>query len=173
MWRIVGINSRHVPTTRRPIPIPFLLSLRSGRLLRNSVFCKSLNMRYAIAFFVFYTTSLLPTNAAVDFLLAIGGHGKVFRDPRTPLATFRIWIEVLTGHGWTNASLTNTTEVRVDENGNYELEAIVGDARRRASIEAIRLYLEGLEVSVVYYLIAWECQKLMLFTVRHRSCSCP
>ncbi|KAH7703345.1 hypothetical protein AAVH_29483, partial [Aphelenchoides avenae] len=78
----------------------------------DSAFCKSQSMLCAIAFFVFYIASLLPTNAAPDYPLAIGGYGKAFFNTSVPLTNAKIWVEVLAspGHGWTNATFTNMTE---------------------------------------------------------------
>ncbi|KAH7719196.1 hypothetical protein AAVH_13354 [Aphelenchoides avenae] len=100
-------------------------------------------MRCLSAFFAFSAAFLLTTNAAFDFPLAIGGYGKAFFNASVPLANQKIWVEVDAGHGWYNATFANATEVRVDSKGNYELEAIVGDARRRISTKRIRLYLES------------------------------
>lgn len=100
-------------------------------------------MRCALAFFAYYAASLLPKEASTDFLLAIGGHGTVFYKPGIPLANDRIWVAVDGGYGWTNSTFTKATEVRVDSRGNYELEAIVGDARRRTAIKGIRLYIQA------------------------------
>lgn len=97
--------------------------------------------------FAFYSAFLLLTNAVdwrtVDFPLAIGGRGTAFFNASVPLATAKIWIEVDDGNGWYNATFANTTEIRVDSKGNYELEAIIGDARRLRATRGIRLYLEG------------------------------
>ncbi|KAH7680132.1 hypothetical protein AAVH_41497, partial [Aphelenchoides avenae] len=88
-----------------------------------------------------------------QYPLAVGGHGKFFYKPGIPVANARVWVEVFSPSEWilnkplvwTNATFANenVSEVRVHPvTGEYELEAIVGDASRRGDVKAIRIFFE-------------------------------
>ncbi|KAH7717663.1 hypothetical protein AAVH_14944 [Aphelenchoides avenae] len=94
----------------------------------------------ALVFFALYSSSFL-VHVRSDFPLAVGGYGKIFFNQSEPLASARVWIQVDSPYGWTNATFPfpNATDVNVDEKtGSFELEAIVGDARRRDEIKGLR-----------------------------------
>ncbi|KAH7703344.1 hypothetical protein AAVH_29482, partial [Aphelenchoides avenae] len=94
-----------------------------------------------LVFFAFYSSNFLVT-VRCGFPLAVGGYGQIFLNRSEPLASARVWIQVDTPDGWTNATLPfpNVTEVNVDEEtGAFQLEAIVGDDRRRDEIKGLRL----------------------------------
>lgn len=98
------------------------------------------NMTYVFIFSGLVAFSFLVT-VKTDFPLAVGGHGTIFFKPDVPLSGARAWIEVDTPSGWANSTFPHAREVILKEDGSFDLEAIVDDARRRDEISGLRLFL--------------------------------